>query len=79
MSTIINDLYNDGVEVYIHFDSDLNIWNVDVNDQSKEDETVLLAGFTDLSSEDDAEFLAWAWISGYHLAKGRMLLKEVQK
>ncbi len=77
MSTIINDLWNDGIEVHIHKDTERGVWNVDINDQSKEDDTILLAGFTDLSTEDDAEFLARAWISGYHLAKGRELLKNI--
>ncbi len=70
MSTIINALHFDGIEVHIHYDGDNKVYNVDVNNTKLNDnEDKLIVGYTGLQTEDDAEFLARAWISGYQLGR----------
>ncbi len=72
MSTQINELWADKLEVRIWFDSDGGFYNVDVIDNDLPDDAdTLIAGYTELTSEQDAEFLARAWINGYQLGKKR--------
>jgi hypothetical protein len=70
MSTQINELWADKLEVRVWFDSDNNIYNVDViSNDLPDDADTLVAGYTDLKTGEEAEFLARAWIDGYKLGK----------
>ena len=68
MSSIINDLFYDGIEVIIKKDD--SKWAVDIKynkDDGKYEDGEYLGGFAGVSSEDDAELLARAFIFGYKL------------
>lgn len=66
----INELHADKLEVRVWFDSDANVYNVDViNNDLPEDADTLMAGYTSLESQEEAEFLARAWVQGYKLGK----------
>lgn len=70
MSTQINELWTDKLEVRVWFDNDGNFYNVDViNNDLPDDEDTLVAGYTEIATEEEAEFLARAWIDGYKLGK----------
>jgi len=71
MSTYLNDLFYDGIEVIV--DKDGKDWRVDVRynrDDGKYEDGEYLAGYNGIDTEDNAEFLARAFIAGYKLAKG---------
>ena len=77
MSTILNDLHADGIAVRIEAEGDSRTgfsgYAVDVQyikDDGKYEDGEYLDGYTGLTTEDDAEFLARAYIAGYKLAKG---------
>lgn len=64
----LNDLHADGIEVQIKRNDE--IYEVDVQyvrEDGKYEDGEYLAGYTGLKTEDDAEFLARAFISGYKL------------
>lgn len=76
MSTTLNDLHADGIAVKIEQEGDSRTgftgWAVDVqytSDDGKYEDGEYLAGYTGLTTEDDAEFLARAFIAGYKLGK----------
>lgn len=72
MSTQINELWADNLEVRIWFDGDGKFYNVDVIDNDLPDDAdTLVAGYTEIETEQEAEFLGRAWIDGYKLGKGR--------
>lgn len=72
MATQINELHADKLEVRIWFDRDNSIYNVDVIDNDLPDDAdTLVAGYAGLKTEEEAEFLARAWIGGYKLGKKR--------
>lgn len=72
MSTQINELHADKLEIRIWFDSDGKFFNVDVIDNDLPDDAdTLVAGYTELATEQEAEFLARAWVNGYKLGKKR--------
>lgn len=68
MTTVINDLFADGVEVIYGKDNEKYYVDVKyVKETGKFEDGEYLAGFTDLTTEDDAEFLARAFVAGYKL------------
>lgn len=72
MATQINDLWADKLEVRIWFDSEGKFYNVDViNNDLPDDADTLVAGYTGIDTEQEAEFLARAWINGYNIAKNK--------
>ncbi len=77
MSTQINDLYADKLEVRIWFDGDDKTYMVDViNNDLPDYADTLVAGYWGLKSEEEAEFLARAWIGGYKIAKSKYTQQE---
>lgn len=70
MSTQINDLWIDKLEIRVWFDGDNKIYNVDViNNDLPNNADTLIAGYTDIKTKQEAEFLARAWIDGYKLGR----------
>lgn len=70
MSTILNDLHADGIEVRIEADGKGYAVDVKyVSDDGKHEDGEYLDGYTGLTTEDDAEFLARAYIAGYKQGK----------
>lgn len=70
MSTQINELWIDKLEVRIWFDGDGKFYNVDViNNDLPDDADTLVTGYTEIATEEEAEFLARAWVDGYKLGK----------
>lgn len=70
MSTIINDLYLNGIEVIVLKDGDSYAVDVKyIKDNGKYEDGEYLDGYTGLTSQEDAEFLARAWINGFRLGK----------
>lgn len=72
MSTILNDLHADGIEVIIEKDSENDGYAVDakyIKDDGKYEDGEYLAGYTGLTTQEDAEFLARAFVAGYKLGK----------
>lgn len=70
MSTILNNLHADGIAVRVERDDDG--YAVDVQytrDDGRYEDGEYLAGYTGLTTQEDAEFLARAFIAGYQLGK----------
>ncbi len=65
--THLNDLYMYGLEVITYKDGE--VYSVDVRENDTDGD--IIAGYTDLTSEDDAEFVARAFIDGYRLGKAQ--------
>lgn len=75
MSTILNNLYADNIEVIIESEAP-GIWAVDVKytgENGPYEDGEYIDGYTNLKTQEDAEFLARAWINGYQAAKGPVL------
>jgi hypothetical protein len=69
MATQLNDLHMHNMQVIISEDD--GNYSVDVKytgEDGKFEDGEYLAGYTDISSADDAEFLARAYIDGYKLS-----------
>ncbi len=70
MSTILNDLHAEGIEVIIEKDIDGYAMDAKyIKDDGKYEDGEYLAGYTGLTTQEDAEFLARAFIAGYKLGE----------
>lgn len=72
MNKMINGLWLDNIKIIIGKND--NGYFVDVryiSDDGEFEDGEYLDGYTGLSNQEDAEFLARVWIAGYKLAKRR--------